>query len=63
MSENASFQKHPMAIAIDEWLESEEGRKCLAEGAHGVYLRNRLMSAFRAGWDAHEQHVTPAKRK
>ena len=62
MSESPNFARHPQAVAIDEWLESDEGRLALGPGAHGQYLRNRLIHAFQAGWKAHEQHVAPVKR-
>ena len=35
--------------AWNAWLASEEGQKCLSEGAYGEYLRNRLWRAFIAG--------------
>jgi hypothetical protein len=59
--QKVAFKRHPQAVALDKWLESEDGRKCLSPGAHGQYLRNRLMRAFQAGWDAHEEHTGPKR--
>ncbi len=49
-------KKHPAAVALDKFYDSEEGRKCL-EGItyYGNYLRNRLYRAFMAGWKAKEK--------
>lgn len=44
-----SMEKHPDAIAWEEWLNSEEGKKCTEGSAEGVYLQNRLWKAFMAG--------------
>lgn len=49
------FKRHPAAIAIDEWLASPEGITCLCGSASGVYLKNRLRSAFQAGFNAGHQ--------
>jgi hypothetical protein len=38
-----------IARAWDSWITSEEGEKCMSEGAFGEYLRNRLWWAFMAG--------------
>lgn len=48
------------AKARDKWLESDEGKKCLAGTATGQYLENRLHLAFIAGMQAGLSHV--AKR-
>lgn len=48
-------KKHPDAVAWDEWIDSEEGKKCrdattLGSSAyHNQYLQNRLWRAFMAG--------------
>jgi hypothetical protein len=43
------IQKHPDVIAWEEWLNSEEGKRCSAGSADGQYLHNRLWFAFMAG--------------
>jgi len=48
------FKKHPSAIALDEWNESEEGQGCREGTTYGDYLRNRLYRAFMAGWNARD---------
>lgn len=46
-----------LARARDEWIESEEGKQCAeVPGAYGQYLRNRLVRAFIAGWNAARAH-------
>lgn len=45
------------AKARDKWLASEEALRCLepsilSKQSHEEFLRNRLVSAFSAGWDA-----------
>ncbi len=35
-----------------DWLASDEGKKCWASQASGVYLQNRLNMAFNAGMEA-----------
>jgi len=47
--------KSQLAQSRDNWLQSEEGEKCCEGQAEGQYLRNRIIEAFIAGWDAHEQ--------
>lgn len=44
--------KSELAKAIDEWLQSDEGKKLCQDSAAGQYLKNRLRVAFIAGWDA-----------
>lgn len=44
--------RSPLAKARDEWLESDEGRKCALGSASGQYLRNRLERSFIAGAEA-----------
>ena len=45
----------------DEWLASNEGRRCCVGTASGEYLRNRLELAFAAGsnWES-QQRKGPA---
>lgn len=45
----AKFEKHPHAIAWDEWLESDEGSRMSSGTTSGQYLYNRLWWAFMAG--------------
>jgi len=49
------MMKSTLAKARDKWLESDEGRKCSEGQTSGQFLRNRLIEAFKAGWDAHER--------
>jgi hypothetical protein len=42
---------HPQVKAWRKWVDSEEGISCMAEGARGQYLENRLLRAFQAGWN------------
>lgn len=49
------MEKTRFAKARDEWLESEEGKECLAGHPAGQYLRNRLVRAFIAGWNADKE--------
>jgi hypothetical protein len=52
---SAKVTWHPDAIARDEWLESEEGKRAVdpttlgAESRMRQYLENRLVLAFIAG--------------
>jgi len=39
------------ARAWDEWLESDEGKKCCEGGISGNYLHNRIELAFVSGWN------------
>lgn len=43
-------EKHPAAIALEKWFESDEGKKCCEGTTVGEFLRNRLYRAFMAGW-------------
>jgi len=60
------IEKHPAAIARDEWLDSDEGTRCTnpmtlrAPSDQAQYLQNRLTSAFAAGWAAFEKHKSVA---
>jgi hypothetical protein len=62
----------PFALARDQWLESDEGKKCGEGMTSGKYLENRLFYAFVAGWNAREKQekterefdkVCPPERK
>lgn len=60
MQSKAKFKRHPQAIALDKWLETEEGKKVLSNSIlrHSrdvYYLENRIKSAFAAGWNAKER--------
>lgn len=49
--------RHPMALAMDQWFESDQGKQCarpqiLKEPGLAQFLDNRLKLAFRAGWQA-----------
>lgn len=51
--------RHPQAIALDKWLESEEGKTAVNDSLlrHSKdvhYLENRIKRAFAAGWGAAE---------
>jgi hypothetical protein len=45
----------PIALARDQWLESDEGKRCSEGTTSGKGLENRLMCAFVAGWNAREK--------
>ncbi len=53
--------RHPAAVALDKWLESDEGKGCTepttlnAPAMQRHYLENRLKRAFNAGWCAAER--------
>jgi hypothetical protein len=55
MKKKPQIKRHPLTIAISEWSESAEGKECRHGVAQGVYLENRLLRAFRAGWFAKEK--------
>lgn len=44
--------KSKLAKERDKWLQSDQGKKCCDGQAQGQYLRNRLVEAFMAGWEA-----------
>lgn len=49
--------RSPLAKARDEWMESDDGQKCLgpeilSRPADSQFLRNRLVRAFIAGAEA-----------
>ena len=50
-------KRHPQAIALDKWLETEAGKGALESSIlrrpeNRQYLENRVKGAFAAGWDA-----------
>lgn len=51
MAQQAEHNRR-VAQAWDAWITSEKGEECMAEGAYGEYLRNRLWWAFMAGADS-----------
>lgn len=57
--EMAEDLRSELAIKRDEWFESDEGKRCCADGLSGredakKYLKNRLEAAFLAGAKANE---------
>ena len=59
-------KRHPCAIALDKFFAEVGDRlsdPVTLGGAPGAtqYLRNRLMTAFRAGWDAGYSNATGHK--
>ena len=54
--------RSPLAKARDEWLESEEGRRCLEGMPSGHWLENRIRRAFLAGANA-QRELRPAPRR
>lgn len=55
------FQRHPSAVANEEYF-SGYGKSSLKSVTLGTqnpdyYLKNRLDSAFQAGWNAAEKHI------
>ena len=55
MSKNLT-EGYAANTAWHEWAESLEGKKCLAGRTDGVFLKNRLATAFSKGWDAAKRH-------
>jgi hypothetical protein len=49
--------KSKLAKARDEWLNSEEGKRCCAHTTTGQYLQNRLELAFLAGAKFTEERI------
>ena len=44
-----------LARQMEEWLKTEEGQSCTEPSilnTHQVYLQNRIMRAYKAGWEA-----------
>jgi len=52
MSGANEVKKHPVAPALKDFLESDLGRQLIAGKAEGIYLKNRIESAFLKGWTA-----------
>lgn len=48
-----AIKRHPLAVAWDDWIASDEGQHCRAPNAalarESPYLENRLHRAFDAG--------------
>lgn len=69
MSQSTSkpLKRHPLAIAIEKWLKSQEGKECCnhrtlqAPQRMSEYLRNRLRYAFEAGWTAKAKGADPVE--
>lgn len=63
------LQRHPAAVALDAWLDSEEGQACTqpttlnAPEMQRQYLKNRLSLAFDAGWVAAEKQAQNQSQK
>jgi hypothetical protein len=55
MKKSKQDLRSPLAKERDAWLESKEGRGCLAGTPTGQYLQNRLERAFMAGVRAAEK--------
>ena len=54
------FQRHPLCLDLDAWLESEEGQRCAKAVIGGLatqFMQNRLKTAFTAGWKSGEEHT------
>ena len=47
--------RSPSALARDQWLLSDEGKRCCEGSASGIYLENRLVRAFLAGMKTQEK--------
>lgn len=56
-----SAERHPLAKARDEYLDSPAGKSACDLGSlpatNPIYLRNRIESAFISGWNAAEEHA------
>lgn len=67
MKPQREIKNHPMAIAWERWLASDEGQQCRAANtlAHNTnhYLENRLWRAFQAGAIAGEIAGAVAREK
>ena len=61
------IKRHPQAVALDKWLESDDGKRCindslLRHSKDSYYLENRIKTAFAAGWEAAEENTKQPKR-
>ena len=54
------IRRHPLAVAWEKWLASEEGQECreVSTVHANHYLENRLHRAFDAGVKAQEKVET-----
>lgn len=53
------MEKHSDQKAFEEWLESKEGKECIAGQTQGEYLKNRIWYAFMAGRRSFEKEINP----
>ena len=51
---------HPEAKDIDKFFGSKRGEQLCKGTAEGVYLRNRLELAFKAGWESCKDRICDA---
>jgi hypothetical protein len=51
------------AKARDTWLASDEGQRCCAGSAEGLFLRNRIECAFLAGAKVTEAQLEEKLKK
>jgi len=51
------IMKSALAKARDEWLNSEEGKRCCEGTTEGQYLQNRLVLAFLEGWKFSDERI------
>lgn len=64
MKDKNQVERHPLAVAWDKWLASDEGRKASMPETLGTtlsarqHLENRLQCAFMAGANAVEKSQT-----
>ncbi len=56
------MKKHPNVIALEEWFETEIGKRCLMGSAESIYLKNRLTDAFYAGIEWKEKQYIERHR-
>lgn len=64
---STEIKKHPLAVAWDGWIASDEGKRCsdgagfLQASVADVYLENRLQRAFMAGAKVSEGVILAAQ--
>lgn len=56
-----SDNRNDLAKARDTWLDSKQGQTCAGGIAEGVYLKNRLETAFISGWEAKDKEIEQLK--
>lgn len=62
-------KRHPVIVALDEWFATPDGNRCMSQHLRlpddETYLKNRLTSAFIAGWNACENQskTVPVEKK